>query len=43
VDRDDSCSLDIPRGSKEAGFEQLEIPVVTLNGLLAENKLPIPT
>jgi FkbM family methyltransferase len=43
VDRDDSCSFRYtPEEAKEAGFEQLEIPVVTLNGLLAENKLPIP-
>lgn len=43
VDRDDSCSFRYsPEEAKEAGFEQLEIPVVTLNGLLAESKLPIP-
>lgn len=43
VDRDDSCSF---RYTKEeaivAGLKQVEIPVVTLNSLLAETDLPIP-
>lgn len=43
VDRDDSCSF---RYSKEeaisAGFEQIEVPVVTLNQLLLESELPNP-
>ncbi|WP_394775095.1 FkbM family methyltransferase [Flavobacterium sp.] len=43
VDRDDSCSF---RYTKEealnAGFKQLEIPVVTLNELLFESKIPVP-
>ena len=43
VDRDDSCSFRYtPEEAKAAGFEQIEIPVVTLNGLLAESKLPAP-
>lgn len=43
VDRDDSCSFRYtPDEAKAAGFEQIEIPVVTLNGLLEESKLPIP-
>ncbi|AWG21446.1 FkbM family methyltransferase [Flavobacterium faecale] len=43
VDRDDSCSFRYtPDEAKEAGFEQIEIPVVTLDGLLQESKLPIP-
>lgn len=43
VDRDDSCSF---RFSEEeaakAGFEQYDVPVVTLNGLLSNKQLPIP-
>jgi FkbM family methyltransferase len=43
VDRDDSCSFRYSKEEAEtAGFEQIEIPVVTLNGLLSENKWPIP-
>lgn len=43
VDRDDSCSFRYtPEEAKVAGFEQIEIPVVTLNGLLSESKLPTP-
>jgi FkbM family methyltransferase len=43
LDRDDSCSFRYtPEEAKAAGFEQIEIPVVTLNGFLAESKLPIP-
>lgn len=43
VDRDDSCSF---RYTKEealnAGFKQLEIPVVTLNELLFASEIPVP-
>lgn len=43
VDRDDSCSF---RYTKEealqSGFKQLEIPVITLNELLFESKIPSP-
>jgi len=43
ADRDDSCSF---RYTKEEalkeGFKQIEIPVVTLNDLLADNELPFP-
>jgi FkbM family methyltransferase len=43
VDRDDSCSFRYTeQEAKAAGFEQIEIPVVTLNGLLSESKLPTP-
>lgn len=43
VDNDDSCSF---RYTKEealkGGFKQIEIPVVTLNDLLANSELPVP-
>jgi len=43
VDRDDSCSFRYTKEEAlEAGFKQLEIPVVTLNELLLENKMPVP-
>lgn len=43
VDRDDSCSFRYTeKEALEAGFKQIEIPVVTLNDLLSESKLPIP-
>ncbi|MFZ2282373.1 MAG: FkbM family methyltransferase [Lutibacter sp.] len=43
VDRDDSCSFRYTEEeAKVAGFEQIEIPVVTLNKLLADSDLPIP-
>lgn len=43
VDRDDSCSFRYsPEEAKEAGFEQIEIPVVTLNDLLSNSVLPVP-
>lgn len=43
VDRDDSCSFRYTEEeAKAAGFDQIEIPVVTLNDLLVENKLPMP-
>jgi FkbM family methyltransferase len=43
VDRDDSCSFRYTEEeAKVAGFEQIEIPVVTLNGLLSSSELPIP-
>lgn len=42
-DRDDSCSFRYNETeAKAAGFDQIEIPVVTLNNLLANNELPIP-
>ena len=43
VDRDDSCSFRYTQEeAKAAGFNQIEIPVVTLNGLLLDSELPIP-
>lgn len=43
VDRDDSCSFRYSQEeAKAAGFEQIEIPVVTLNRLLANSEFPIP-
>ncbi|MDP3312570.1 FkbM family methyltransferase [Lutibacter sp.] len=43
VDRDDSCSFRYTQEeAKEAGFKQIEIPVVTLNKLLADSELPLP-
>ncbi|MBA0884757.1 FkbM family methyltransferase [Flavobacterium undicola] len=43
VDRDDSCSFRyITAQAKKEGFEQIEIPVVTLNRLLLDSQLPIP-
>ena len=43
VDRDDSCSFRFSQeDAKLAGFEQIEIPVVTLNNLLENSNLPIP-
>lgn len=43
VDRDDSCSFRYTKEeAKTAGFEQIEIPVVTLNGLLLNSDLPLP-
>ena len=43
VDRDDSCSFRYTKEeAKTAGFEQIEIPVVTLNRLLLNSDLPIP-
>ena len=43
VDRDDSCSFRYTKEeAKAAGFEQIEISVVTLNKLLSNTELPIP-
>jgi len=43
VDRDDSCSFRYSQEeAKAAGFEQIEIPVVTLNALLSNSELPVP-
>jgi FkbM family methyltransferase len=43
VDRDDSCSFSYSQEeAKASGFEQIEIPVVTLNNLLANSELPVP-
>ena len=43
VNRDDSSSFRYTdEEAKAAGFEQIEIPVVTLNGLLANSDLPVP-
>lgn len=42
-DRDDSSSFRYtPEEAKTLGFEQIEIPVVTLNNLLAKEDLPVP-
>ena len=43
VDRDDSCSFRFTEEeAKAGGFEQVEIPVVTINSLVAKNGLPAP-
>ena len=43
VDRDDSCSFRYTEEeAKVAGFEQIDIPVVTLNNLLSNSELPVP-
>jgi FkbM family methyltransferase len=43
VDRDDSSSFRYSEEeAKASGFEQIEIPVVTLNSLLSDNNLPAP-
>ena len=43
VDRDDSCSFRYSHEeAKAAGFKQIEIPVVTLNGLMSKSEWPIP-
>jgi FkbM family methyltransferase len=43
VDRDDSCSFRYSQEeAKLADFEQIVIPVVTLNGLFADSNLPLP-
>jgi FkbM family methyltransferase len=43
LDRDDSCSFRYSEeDAKKAGFEQVEIPVVTLNGLLKNSDKPVP-
>ena len=43
VDRDDSCSFRYSQEeAKAAGLKQIEIPVVTLNGLLENSDLPVP-
>jgi len=43
VDRDDSCSFKFTEEeAKAGGYKQVELPVITLNGLLADSKLPTP-
>lgn len=43
LDRDDSSSFIYTKEEAlEAGFKQLEIPVVTLNELLSESEIPVP-
>lgn len=43
VDRDDSCSFRYTeKEAHENGFKQIEIPVITIDQLIAENNLPIP-
>ena len=43
VDRDDSCSFTYSdEFVKQHGYKQIEVPVVTLNELIAEQKLPAP-
>ncbi len=43
VNRDDSCSFRYTEAEAKAeGFEQIEVPVVTLNNLLAQSNLPTP-
>ena len=43
VDRDDSCSFRYTEEeAKENGYQQIEIPVVTLNDFLAEQNLTTP-
>ena len=43
VDREDSCSFSYSEEeAKRRGFEQIEIPVITLNDFLPATNLPIP-
>jgi len=43
LDRDDSCSFQYSKEQAEAmGLKQITLPIVTLNELLADHKLPIP-
>ena len=43
VNRDDSCSFRYTEAEAKAeGFEQVKLPVVTLNDLLAGSDLPVP-
>jgi len=43
VDRDDSCSFRYTEEeASQNGYRQIEIPVVTLNGLLKNSTVPIP-
>ena len=43
VDRDDSCSFAYTEDeARKLGFEQVEVPVVTLNEFLPSTTLPIP-
>ncbi len=43
VDRDDSCSFRYTEEqAKEMGFEQVELPIVTLNDFIKEQNLPAP-
>ncbi len=43
VNRDDSCSFRYTEAEANAeGFEQIKLPVVTLNDLLSESDLPTP-
>ena len=43
VDRDDSCTFGISEeDAKKNGYTQTEIPVVTLNELVASQRLPVP-
>lgn len=43
VDRDDSCTFRIQEKDAELqGFNQIDIPVITLNDLIENNKLEIP-
>ncbi|HLA56995.1 MAG TPA: FkbM family methyltransferase [Flavobacterium sp.] len=43
VDRDDSCSFRYTEEEAlEKGYEQVDIPIVTLNDLVSSNNLPIP-
>lgn len=42
-DRDDSCSFKFTtEEAKAGGYKQIELPVITLNGLLANSELPVP-
>lgn len=42
-DRDDSCSFTYSEEeAKKRGFKQIEIPVKTLNSIIADNNLPCP-
>ncbi|ESU20805.1 FkbM family methyltransferase [Flavobacterium cauense R2A-7] len=43
VDRDDSCSFRYTEEeAKDKGYEQIEIPIVTLNELVGKGNLPTP-
>ncbi len=43
VERDDSCSFRFsPEEANTNGYKQIDVPVVTLNGLLKDSTIPIP-
>lgn len=43
VDRDDSCSFRFTEEEAiKKGYKQIEVPVISINNFIKENKLPIP-